>query len=121
RHKPFPLILFLPLTGEEICYFLFAINYLSGIEFIRKDTADGILAPSAVPFRPNSLFIQFIGNGRTAKTVLNVQLKNLTDHIRLFLIDRQIEIIPYCLIIAVNNIWHPAFLRIHFLAKLDTL
>src|SRR5699024_5345285 len=105
RHQPFRLILFLPLTGKEICYFLFAINYLSGIKFIRKDTADGVLAPSAVSFCSDTLFSQFIGNGRTANSVLNVPLTNLTDHVRFFLIYRQIEIIPYCLIIAVNNIW----------------
>ena len=57
HNHPLGFIFVRPLPGQKVGYFLFAVNNFTRIKFIRKNTANPILAPLAIPFCPQSSFI----------------------------------------------------------------
>ena len=74
-------------AGEEVLHFLLAIDYLSNIKGIGKDTGDGILAPSAAPFGLYPHTVQFAGNPVGPHMFPGIPVKNLAHHPGFVFID----------------------------------
>ena len=53
---PLSFIFVCPLPGQKVGYFLFTVDDFAGVKLIRKNTANPILAPLAIPFKKMEIF-----------------------------------------------------------------
>lgn len=106
-------------AGEKIGDLLLAVDDLAGVDGIGQNAADCVLAPIAAALGFEATPVQLAGNFTGAAAIGKVPAKDLLNDGGFLGIDGQMKIVAHDLVVAVDQIGHPALFRVHVFAEFD--